>query len=443
MSPGSPATGTLRRSDAILTRLKGLHPRVIDLSLDRIVRLLGELGHPQSKLPPVVHVAGTNGKGSVIAFLRAILEAAGLNVHVYTSPHLVRFSERIVVAGQEINEDHLVEVLEECDIVNAGQEITFFEITTAAAFLAFSRTPADLTLLETGLGGRLDATNLVDRPLLTALTPISIDHRSFLGSTVTEIAGEKAGILKARVPCVVGAQTAEAERVIAARAAALDVALHRQDREWTVQSESDAMVFVSGQTAMTLPPPALAGRHQIANAGQAIACARMLRRITVGDDAIRLGLASVKWPARLQPLTGGRLRALLPPDWELWLDGGHNPAAGAALAVQAHAWRGLPLYLVFGMMETKDAVGFLLPLAPYVSRLVAIPVPGEHASLSPRMGIEAGEVVGLLADAATSLEGALAALARDADGPARVLICGSLYLAGAALSANEFHLDLH
>lgn len=443
MSPSSPATGAPRRSDAVLTRLKGLHPRVIDLSLDRIVRLLAELGHPQAKLPPVVHVAGTNAKGSVIAFLRAILEAAGLSVHVYTSPHLVRFSERIVVAGREIDEDQLASALEECDVVNAGAAITFFEITTAAAFLAFSRTPADITLLETGLGGRLDATNLVDRPLLTALTPISIDHRAFLGSTVREIAGEKAGILKAGVPCVVAAQPAEAERVIAARAAELGVALHRQDQEWSVETAGGAVVFASGEARIALPPPALAGGHQVANAGQAVACARMLSGITIADGAIRQGIATASWPARLQPLTGGRLRALLPADWELWLDGGHNPAAGAALAIQAHAWRDRPLYLVFGILDNKDAVGFLLPLAPYVERLVAIEIPGEPSSLSPRMGIEAGEVVGLLADAANSLEGALSALARDAHGPSRVLICGSLYLAGAALSANEFGLDLH
>ncbi len=443
MSPRSPATGPPRRSDAVLTRLKGLHPRVIDLSLERIVRLLGELGHPESRLPPVVHVAGTNGKGSVIAFLRAILEAAGLSVHVYTSPHLVRFSERIILAGREIAEDHLVEVLEECDVVNAGGAITFFEITTAAAFLAFSRTPADIALLETGLGGRLDATNLIDRPVLTALTPISIDHRSFLGSTVSEIAGEKAGILKAGVPCVVGSQTAEAEQVIAARAHQLGVPLHRQDREWSIGMDGDAMVFASGRTHMTLPPPALAGRHQIANAGQAVACARLLSGTTIDDDAIGRGVATVRWPARLQQLTGGRLRALLPADWELWLDGGHNPAAGAALAIQAHAWQGRPLYLIFGMLDSKDPIGFLLPLAPYVDRLIAIAIPNQPASLSPRMGIEAGEVVGLAADAATSLEGALSALARDAEGPARVLICGSLYLAGAALSANEFGLDLH
>jgi dihydrofolate synthase / folylpolyglutamate synthase len=433
-----------RRSDLVLARLKTLHPRVIDLSLDRIAHLLDELGHPEAALPPVVHVAGTNGKGSVIAFLRAILEAAGFSAHVYTSPHLVRFSERIVAAGVEIGEEALSALLDECEVVNAGRPITFFEITTAAAFLAFSRTPADVTLLETGLGGRLDATNLVERPLLTAITPISIDHRSFLGSTVTEIAGEKAGILKPGVPCVVSPQTTDAAAVIARRAEAVGAPLIRHGHEWTVRDEGGGtVVWEDAESRIVLPRPGLVGPHQGENAGTAVACARALGGLAVDDEAIRRGIAAATWPARLQPLTGGRLRALLPPEWELWLDGGHNPAAGQALALQAHAWQDRPLYLVFGMLDSKDPIGFLLPLAPYVDRLVAVPVPDEPASLSPRMGIEAGEVVGLVADAATSIEGALAALARDATAPARVLICGSLYLAGAAMAANAFGHDLH
>ncbi len=432
-----------RRSDVVLARLKALHPRVIDLSLDRIARLLADLGHPEKALPPVVHVAGTNGKGSLIAFLRAILEAAGLRVHVYTSPHLVQFSERIVVAGAEIGEEPLAALLEECDLVNAGQTITFFEITTAAAFLAFSRADADVTLLETGLGGRLDATNMIDRPLLTAITPISLDHRSFLGTTVRDIAGEKAGILKPGVPCVVSAQMRDAAEVVAARAAAVGAPLLRQDRDWSVRAETDGMIFESGDVSLRLPCPALQGRHQIDNAGAAIACARALTGIDIGDVALARGLAEAAWPARLQPVTSGRLRALLPPDWELWLDGGHNPAAGAVLAVQAHAWRDRPLFVVFGILDSKDPIGFLVPLAPYVERLVAVEIPGEPGSLSARMGIEAGEVVGLVSDAATSIEGALDALARDCHAPARVLICGSLHLAGAVLAANAFGHDLH
>ncbi|MGZ9033546.1 MAG: bifunctional folylpolyglutamate synthase/dihydrofolate synthase [Rhodospirillales bacterium] len=432
-----------RRSDLVLARLKTLHPRVIDLSLDRIARLMADLGHPEAALPPVVHVAGTNGKGSLIAFLRAILEAAGLSVHVYTSPHLVRFSERIVVAGREIGEEALAAFLDECELVNAGRLITFFEITTAAAFLAFSRAAADVTLLETGLGGRLDATNLVERPLLTAITPISIDHRSFLGTTITEIAGEKAGILKPRVPCIVGPQTGEASAVIARKSEAVGAPLVRHGHEWTLRDDAGALVWEDAERRLVLPRPGLAGSHQGQNAGTAVACARALAGMAIGEEAIRQGIAGASWPARLQPLIGGRLRALLPLDWELWLDGGHNPGAAQALALQAHAWQDRPLYLVFGMLDSKDPIGFLLPLAPYVDRLVAVAVPDEPASLSPRMGIEAGEVVGLIADAATSIEGALSALARDADAPARVLICGSLYLAGAALAANAFGQDLH
>ncbi|MBL8661085.1 MAG: bifunctional folylpolyglutamate synthase/dihydrofolate synthase [Rhodospirillales bacterium] len=434
---------SLRQSDAVLARLKALHPRVIDLSLDRIARLLADLGHPERALPPVIHVAGTNGKGSLIAFLKAILEAACLRVHVYTSPHLVRFSERIVVAGAEIEEERLAAVLEECDLVNAGRSITFFEITTAAAFLAFSRSAADVTLLETGLGGRLDATNLIDRPLLTAITPISLDHRSFLGSTVREIAGEKAGILKPGVRCVVGAQTRDAADVIAVRAAEVGAPLLRQDREWSVRGAPQGVIYECSGRALQLPHPALPGRHQIDNAGAAIACARSLTGIDIDNDALARGLREAAWPARLQHLEGGRLRALLPPDWELWLDGGHNPAAGAALAVQAHLWRDRPLFVVFGMLDSKDPVGFLVPLAPYVERLVAVEIPSEPGSMSARMGIEAGEVVGIVADAATSIEGALEALARDCAAPARVLICGSLHLAGAALAANAFGSNLH
>jgi dihydrofolate synthase/folylpolyglutamate synthase len=429
----------LPNSGPILDRLTGLHPKLIDLSLGRIERLLDRLGRPQDRLPAVVHVAGTNGKGSVVAFLRAVLEAAGRKVHVYTSPHLVRFTERIVVAGREIEDARLSAILEECEELNAGAPITFFEITTAAAFLAFARTPADVTLLETGLGGRLDATNVVGTPALTAITPISLDHQSHLGETLAAIAGEKAGILKPGVVCLSAEQPAEAARVIRARASLLDAPLFEESKDWSVRRAADAeLIFRDDGAELCLPPPALEGIHQFQNAGLAIACARRLPAApAVGTDAIACGLRHVRWPARLQRLEHGRLTALLPAGWELWLDGGHNPAAAAVLARQLENWRDRPLHLVFGMLKTKDAEAFLATLARFVDRVATLAVPGESASLA---GEEAASIAarhGMVATGAATVADALALLAGEDGKPARVLICGSLYLAGAVLTAND------
>ena len=413
-----------------------MHPRVIDLSLGRIERLLALLGRPQDRLPPVFHVAGTNGKGSVIAFVRGMLEAQGLRVHVFTSPHLVRFNERIVVSGGEIDDAALTAVLEECEAVNGGEPITFFEITTAAALLAFAREPADLTLLETGLGGRLDATNVVRRPALTAITPISIDHQSYLGETLGEIAGEKAGILKPGVACVVAAQRPEAAAVIRERAEAVGAPLVREGADWSSRPTAEGMILENGKDRLSLPLPGLSGAHQVANAGLAVACVRRLPGVHVGAEAIRRGLEKVEWPGRLQRLDGGRLRSMLPEDWELWLDGGHNPAAGEALAVQLRAWRDRPLYMVLGMLRSKDAAGFVTPLAPFVGRLITIAIPREEGSLSADELIATAATTGLAAEPAAGLEDALARLAGEASGPARVLVCGSLYLAGIVLKEN-------
>jgi dihydrofolate synthase/folylpolyglutamate synthase len=413
-----------------------LHPKVIDLSLDRIERLLARLDRPQDQLPPVFHVAGTNGKGSVIAFVRAMLEAQGLRVHVFTSPHLVRFSERIVVSGKEIDETALIAVLEECEVVNGGEPITFFEITTAAALLAFAREPADLTLLETGLGGRLDATNVVDRPALTAITPISVDHQSYLGETLGEIAGEKAGILKPGVDCVLAAQWPEAAAVIRDRAEAVGAALVREGVDWSSRPTAEGMIVVDGEDRLSLPHPALNGAHQVANAGLAVACVRRLPGVRVGAKAVRRGLEAVKWPGRLQRLDGGRLRAMLPADWELWLDGGHNPAAGKALAVQLRGWRDRPVHVVLGMLRSKDAAGFVTHLAPFIGRLIPIAIPREEGSLAAEDLVATATAAGLTAEPAVGLDDALAKLARGANGPARVLVCGSLYLAGVVLREN-------
>jgi dihydrofolate synthase/folylpolyglutamate synthase len=428
-----------RPSDRILERLTRLHPKIIDLSLDRVARLLDALGGPQHRLPPVIHVAGTNGKGSVVAYLRAMLEAAGARTHVYTSPHLVRFNERIRVAGRLIDEADLSALLEECERVNGSAPITFFEITTAAAFLAFARAPADIVLLETGLGGRLDATNLVERPLLTVLTPISFDHRQHLGDTLALIAGEKAGIMKPGVPAVVAPQPAEAAAVFAARAATLGLPLFRHGEEWQVDADPE-LRFRAGGREWTLPRPALLGSHQIVNAGTALAAAQQLGDFRVDATAMARGLREVEWPARLQRLTRGPLAARLPAGWELWLDGGHNGAAGEALADFVAGWRrgGSDLHLVFGMLDTKEPAEFLAPLAPLTASLSAVTIPGSHAALAAESAAAVARAVGIAASAAASVDDAVAAIiGARGDRPARILICGSLYLAGSVLAENS------
>ena len=430
--------------DPVLERLHRLHPKVIDLSLGRIERILAALGDPHRRLPSVIHVAGTNGKGSTLAFLRAMLEAAGYRVHVYTSPHLVRFHERIRLAqpsggGALIDDQRLIALLEECEAANAGQPITFFEVTTAAAFLAFARTPADVVLLETGLGGRLDATNVVDRPAVTAITRISYDHMSYLGDSLTEIAGEKAGIFKPGVPVVLTPQPMQD----------VDVALRERARalaapilEWQVTpAAGGGFRFQSDDRDMLLPAPALLGAHQVFNAGTAIACLGALPGLTVNDRAIERGLAGVVWPGRLQRLIRGPLPEALPSGWELWLDGGHNDSAGEALAVQAARWaeeaEPKPLLLVFGMLGTKEPLAFLAPLVRYAARLRAVPIPGEAAALTAAEAATMARTAGFTdVDAVDSPEAALAALTAVASGPHRVLICGSLYLAGRILSEN-------
>ena len=399
-------------------------------------RLLAALGAPERRLPPVVHVAGTNGKGSLVAYLKAIVEAAGLRPHVYTSPHLVRFNERIVLAGAPIADAALSALLERCERANAGAPITFFEITTAAAFLGFAETPADVLLLEVGLGGRLDATNLIDRPALSAITPISLDHQHFLGDTVTAIAGEKAGILKPRVPAVIGPQPDDAAAVIAARAAALDAPLLRHGAEWFAEPQATGFVYRDAQRTQALPPPGLFGWHQIANAGTAVACALQLRaRLAIPDAAIADGVRRVRWPARLQHLTRGPLVDSVPAGVELWLDGGHNPSAGDALARSAASWRDRPLRLVVGMLDTKDPLGFLAPLRPLVDTMRTVAITGEAHGLPPERVAALARDAGIDATPSSSIAAAVAALAQ-AGAPARILICGSLYLAGAVLAEN-------
>ncbi len=426
-------------SDIVLARLTRLHPKLIDLSLGRIEGLLRVLGNPQDHLPSVVHVAGTNGKGSTVATLRACLEAGGWRVHAYTSPHLVRFHERIRVAGRLIDEDRLVALLEECERANQGAPITYFEITTAAALLAFARTPADVVLLETGLGGRLDATNVVRRPAATAITPIALDHQAFLGNTIAAIAGEKAGILKPGSPAIIGPQLPEAAAIFAARAIAIGAPLYRFGQEWRCAAKDGGMHYQGRRWQFDLPLPSLPGAHQIANAGIAIACLEQLTDVAITPDVIARGLRHIEWPARLQHLTRGPLVEGLPQGWELWLDGGHNPAAGEVLAAAASTWPDQPLHLIVGMLNTKDAAGFLAPLASHASTLYAVTIPGEENPLPAATIAAAAGSVGLPAQEARSVAAALsaiiAAITTDPT-PARVLICGSLHLAGTVLAEN-------
>ncbi|HSD93602.1 MAG TPA: folylpolyglutamate synthase/dihydrofolate synthase family protein [Methyloceanibacter sp.] len=430
-------------SDTLLERLKKLHPQSIDLSLGRIERVLAALDHPERKLPPVLHVAGTNGKGSFLAFIRAISEALGKGVHVYTSPHLVNFHERVVLAGPHgsapIAEDFLVDCLARAEAANGGELITLFEITTAAALLAFAEAPADLLLLETGLGGRLDATNVVDKPLLTAITPISIDHVSFLGDTLTEIAGEKAGILKPGVACIVGRQEQEAFQVIERRAEELDVKLRVAGRDFDMYEQHGRLVFQTPTRLLDLPLPRLNGRHQIDNAGTAIAAASLLFGDTLTTRALEHGVTHAEWPARMERLTIGSLHAYVADGTEIWLDGGHNPAGGRVIA---HTLAELdervprPVHLIYGMMETKDAHAFIAPFKGLVERVFTVPIPDEPNAFDADALAEIARAEGFDVVAAKSVPDALLKSQAALKEPGRVLICGSLYLAGHVLKLH-------
>ncbi|WP_425283629.1 bifunctional folylpolyglutamate synthase/dihydrofolate synthase [Jannaschia faecimaris] len=406
-----------------------LHPKVIDLVLDRVHHLLDALDHPERRIPPVIHIAGTNGKGSTQAMIRAGLDSGGETVHAYTSPHLARFHERIRVAGDLIAEDDLAKLLAECEALNGGAPITFFEITTCAAFLAFARAPADWTLLEVGLGGRLDATNVID-PVLTIITPVSMDHEAFLGNTLAAIAGEKAGIIKRGVPCIVGPQDEAALEVIEARAARLGAPLQVFGQHWHVTEEAGRLIFQDENGLMDLPLPRLIGAHQVQNAGMAIAALRALDR-AAGAEAAMTGAT---WPARMQRLKSGPLVEAA-RSAELWLDGGHNPAAGIALAEALGRLPPRPLHLICGMLNTKDATGYMRPLADATQHLHAISIPDEVNTLSAAETCAAATRAGIAASEADSVATAITGITAQTPN-ARVLICGSLYLAGHILREN-------
>jgi len=431
--------------DAILARLLELHPKKIDLSLERMWRILERLDHPERKVPPVIHVGGTNGKGSVIAFMRAILEASGRSAHVYTSPHLVRFNERFRLGakggGKLVSDAELAAVLAECERANGGAPITVFEMETAAAFLLFARHPADMLLLEVGLGGRLDATNVVERPVATVITPVSVDHIDFLGSSLDGIAHEKAGIFRREVPAILATQPRDALRVLEREASRLAAPLRIAGEDWTATEERGRLVYQDDDGLLDLPAPKLFGRHQFDNAGVAIAALRSVADLKLPAKAFEGGLARVDWPARLQRLSQGRLVALAPDGSELWLDGGHNPDGGRAVAaaladLEERVSR--PLVLIIGMLSTKDHEGFLRNFTGLARRVLAVPIPGQEKSLPPELIAETVRRVGMPAESHDGIETALVAAARlDLEQPPRILITGSLYLAGEVLALND------
>ena len=420
-------------------RLLELHPKIIDLSLERMERLLARLGNPERKLPPTIHIAGTNGKGSTLAFTRAIMEAAGLKVHTYISPHLVRFHERIGLAGKPIAESDLVALLEECEAANGNEPITFFEITTAAAFLAYSRMPADYLLLEVGLGGRLDATNVIAKPVVCVITSIGLDHQQYLGDTIQEIAREKAGILKRGCLGVLGANSPKVREEIEQVAAKVGAPLTIANQDWQSYTQHGRLVFQDEDGLLDLPLPALAGPHQIDNAGNAIAAIRALNDSRISEDAFATGMKTVTWPARMQNLGAGHLRSYVTEGAEIWLDGGHNAPAGP---VVAQAMRDLgnrapkPLVLIWGMLNTKDPAAFIANFKGLADQVITLGIPGEANAISADDLAHMAKAKGLAARLATSLQKALEQACLMHPAP-RILICGSLYLAGHVLALHS------
>ncbi len=422
-----------------------LHPKIIDLSLDRMWQILEKLGHPECRLPPVLHVAGTNGKGSLLAYLRAILEAGGYSVHVYTSPHLVTFAERIRLAGKIIDEPVLEALLAECERVNGPDPITYFEITTAAALKAFAETPADILLLETGLGGRLDATNVVEKPLVTAITPISQDHAQYLGTDIVGIAGEKAGIMRTDVPVVIGPQSDIVQKALLKKAAEKGAIPYIHGRDWSFSQSRNDWSYEGKAGTATFPLPALPGIHQAGNAATALACLDQLQDYRLSSSQIEAGLQSVDWPGRMHRLTAGRIVDSLPQGMEIWLDGGHNPAAGTQIAKTFAQWNEqdpCPTYLIAGMLNTKDQSSFFAALKDIVDEGFTVPIEDQVAATPAAELTELAAKAGVALTTLSSLGEAIEVLKeRVGGGRSRLLITGSLYLAGQVLRENGTELS--
>ncbi len=428
----------------LIARLSALHPKQIDLGLDRMHRLLEQLGHPERALPPVIHVAGTNGKGSTIAYLRAILEAAGLRVHVFTSPYLVRLNECFRIGraggGTLVGDDELHAALERCEQANAGTPITIFEAETAAAFCLFAQHPADVALLEVGLGGRLDSTNVIDAPLATVIAPVSMDHTEFLGDTLTAIAGEKAAIVKRNVPVICAEQAPEAMGVIEQQAKRMRAPMHAAGQQWHVNVERGRLVYQDDRGLMDLAAPKLFGRHQFDNAGLAIATLRAQTAFRIDHASFEAGIVNAEWPARMQRLASGALVDQAPQGSEIWLDGGHNAEGGrvAAAALGDLEERvSRPLVVIVGMMANKDANGFLANFAGLTRHIIAVQIPDRDNAMPLDRLADAARALGMRVETSASVAAALGSLARLAyEVPPRILITGSLYLAGHVLSAN-------
>jgi dihydrofolate synthase / folylpolyglutamate synthase len=435
----APAARPRAPLDEVVARLSALHPKRIDLSLERMHRLLERLDHPERKLPPVIHVAGTNGKGSTVAYLRAILEAAGAKVHAFTSPYLVRLNESFRLGGALVGDDELTSALERCERVNAGAAITFFEAKTAAAFCLFAQHPGDVLLLEVGLGGRLDSTNVIEAPLASVIAPISMDHTEFLGDTLTAIAGEKAAIIKRNVPVVSAEQPGEAMAVIERQSQRQRAPLHAAGQHWHVSVERGRLVYQDDRGLMDLAAPRLFGRHQFDNAGLAIATLRAIDRLKIGHAAYE-GIVNAEWPARMQRLASGRLIAWGPQGSEIWLDGGHNAEGGRVAAaalgdLEERVPR--PLVVIAGMMGNKDAGAFLANFAGLTRHIVAVDIPGMENAMAPDRLADAARALGMRVEISASIEAALRGLAKLAyEVPPRILIAGSLYLAGHVLALN-------
>ena len=434
MTASSRPDDTARAADA-LERLAALHPKLIDLGLERSIALLGRLGDPHRRLPPVIHVAGTNGKGSVIALMRAMAEAAGLRVHVYASPHLCRFNERIRLAGKLIGDGALADLLEEVETANGSMPVTFFEVTTAAAMLAFSRVDADLLLLETGLGGALDSTNVLTAPAATVITPVARDHEHFLGSDIAGIARQKAGIMRRGVPCFSAAQHPEAAAALDQYAAAIgtDVAALERDIAWEALPQGGFTVD-TGAGRLDMPSPSLIGAHQQANAALAVAALNEVRP-DLCVSQLASGLKKTQWPGRLQELPKGLLRDMTSAP--VWIDGAHNAHGAAALAAALPLLDDGKWHFICGALDTRPPGEFLSRIAPHAASIRCVAIPDQPASLPAETLAEAAANLFPGARAAPSVAGALQSLADGADDERHpVMICGSLYLAGHVLAAN-------
>ena len=425
----------MSKSEKILKRLESLHPKQIDLSLNRIKILLKRLGNPERKLPPTIHVAGTNGKGSTLAFLRSIFEENNYKVHVYTSPHLINFNERIRLNSKIITNNFLIELLEECEFYNKNEPITFFEITTAAAYLAFSKISSDVLLLETGLGGRFDATNVITTTVCSVLTPISMDHMNFLGNSIKSITKEKVGIFKKNIPAVISKQNIESSAIINTESKRKNVKLYEFNKFWKVSQINPTNFNIQvGKENFSIPVPKLFGHHQLYNSGTAFTVSKVQKTLKLRDDLTFRGIKKTFWPARMQKLKNGNLKKIVGKNFELWLDGGHNKHASDMLRFNLDDWKESNLFLIFGMLSNKEPKEFLNEIIKYFENLYVLPVHGHEyvkSSCLKKIYFNYKQKI----KSKTKVEFALEDI-KNRYKEGKIIICGSLYLAGEILKKN-------